>query len=135
MRGRGGALRQKAKPGLLVVILAMLIVSGLRTHAQVSGPLTPAKREPRPGSIQIDVEMVLANVTVTDAYGHLITDLGNKNFRLFEDDVEQEILTFSREDVPSSIGLLFDPSGSMIHKMEASPNPLAPFFQHPTPTH
>jgi Ca-activated chloride channel homolog len=126
-------MRPKAKPGLLVVILATLIFSGLRTSAQVSGPLAPSKPEPRPGSIQIDVDMVLANVTVTDAYGHLITDLGKKNFRLFEDDVEQEILTFSKEDVPASIGLLFDTSGSMINKMEPSRKALANFLQKSNP--
>ena len=68
--------------------------------------------------IQIDVEMVLVNVTVTDFEDRLVLGLHKDNFRLFENEVEQEILTFSQEDSPMSIGLLFDLSTSMIDKID-----------------
>jgi Ca-activated chloride channel family protein len=70
---------------------------------------------------------------VTDAYGHLIANLEKKNFRLFEDNVEQEIVTFSNEDVQASIGLLFDTSGSMADKMDASRQAVAHFLQKSNP--
>ena len=54
------------------------------------------RRQPSVNSIQIDADRVRVNVTVTDASGHLAPDLQKKNFLLFEDNVEQEILTFSR---------------------------------------
>ena len=48
------------------------------------------------------------NVTVTDPYNRLVTGLEKENFRVYEDGVEQEVVTFSSEDVPISIGVIFD---------------------------
>ena len=124
----------QARKGTLLFFVIAIIAFLLPAGAQVSGPLAPSTSQPRPGSIQIDVEMVLVNVSVNDASGHLITDLAKKNFRLFEDDVEQEILTFSKEDVPASVGLLFDTSGSMGDKMEASRKAVANFLQKSNPS-
>jgi Ca-activated chloride channel homolog len=125
-------MSQARKRTLLFFVIAILAFFQ-PASAQVSGPLAPYSPQPRPGSIQIDVEMVLVNTTVTDAYGHLVTDLNKKNFRLFEDNVEQEVLTFSKEDVPASIGILFDTSGSMADKMEASRQALGNFLQKSNP--
>ena len=50
----------------------------------------------------------------------LVTGLEKGAFRLFEDGVEQEILSFSSEDAPISIGLIFDMSGSMSDKVDES---------------
>ena len=132
-RPRRGAIKLKPQAALVALVIATLAFSVLPASAQLSGPLAPSTPQRRPGSIQIDVDMVLANVTVSDAYGHLVTDLEKKNFRLFENDVEQEILTFSKEDVPASIGLLFDTSGSMGDKMEASRKAVATFLQKSNP--
>ena len=65
------------------------------------------------GTIHFDVDLALVNVTVTDPYNRLVTGLETDNFRVFEDNVEQEVVTFSAEDVPISIGVIFDFSGSM----------------------
>jgi Ca-activated chloride channel family protein len=62
--------------------------------------------------------MVLVNVTVTDRDDRRVVGLQKSNFRLWENDVEQEILTFSHEDTPISIGLLFDLSASMVDKID-----------------
>src|SRR5207249_8794259 len=56
-------------------------------------------------SVRIDVELALVNVTVTDPYNRLVTGLDADNFRVFEDNVEQEVVNFSSEDVPISIGV------------------------------
>ena len=48
--------------------------------------------------IHIDVDFALVNVTVTDPYDRAVTGLDPSNFRVFEDNVEQEVLTFSIED-------------------------------------
>jgi hypothetical protein len=58
--------------------------------------------------LRVDVELALVNVVVTDPYNRLVTGLDTDNFRVFEDNVEQEITTFSSEDVPISIGVIFD---------------------------
>jgi Ca-activated chloride channel family protein len=104
---------------LLVAVCALL---QLPAAAQVSGPETPihsseqAKLGGKP--IQMDVQLALVNVTVTDPYDRLVTGLDKSDFRVFEDNVPQEIVNFSAEDVPISIGIVLDMSGSMSDKVE-----------------
>lgn len=126
-------MKQKATATLLALIIAAITFSALSARAQLSGPLVPSNREPSAGPIHVDVEMVLVNVGVTDANGNRITNLEKKDFRLFENNVEQEIVSFSREDVPASVGLLFDTSGSMSNKMEAARQAVAHFLQKSNP--
>ncbi|HXA50878.1 MAG TPA: VWA domain-containing protein [Candidatus Acidoferrum sp.] len=71
-------------------------------------------------SIHTDVNLVLIPVTVTDRQDRLITGLEKTHFRLFDDKVEQTITHFGSEDVPASIVLLFDCSGSMGPKLQKS---------------
>ena len=62
--------------------------------------------------IKVDVDLVLVNTTVTDPYNRLVTGLERENFRVFEDNDEQELVHFSSEDSPISIGVILDMSGS-----------------------
>ncbi|PYU22596.1 MAG: VWA domain-containing protein [Acidobacteria bacterium] len=134
-------MKQNLKTALFAVIVVAITFPLLSAAAQVEGPITLHRRQPSAdsipqlsaNSIQIDADTVRANVTITDASGHLAPNLQKKNFRLFEDNVEQKILTFSRKDVPASIGLLFDTSGSMSDKMVASRHALAQFLQNSNP--
>jgi Ca-activated chloride channel homolog len=72
----------------------------------------------KPGEfLHIDVDLALVNVTVTDPYNRIVTGLEPGNFRIFEDRIEQEVVNFSSEDVPISIGVILDLSGSMAHKL------------------
>jgi len=71
-------------------------------------------------SIRVNVEMVLVNVGVSDPGDQPVVNLQKDNFRLFEDKVEQEIISFSHEDAPASIGIIFDTSGSMRDKIDRS---------------
>ena len=59
------------------------------------------------------VEVISVNATVTDAEGHLVTDLPRESFELYEDGVQQTITQFSNERVPVGLGLLLDISDSM----------------------
>jgi len=68
--------------------------------------------------IQVNVDMVLLNVTVTDDYERVVTGLDSSNFLVFDDKVEREIVSFSTEDTPTSVGLIFDSSGSMSDKIQ-----------------
>jgi Ca-activated chloride channel family protein len=67
--------------------------------------------------MKLNVEMALVNVSVIDPDKRMVTDLDKENFHIYEDGVEQEISTFSSEDVPISIGLIFDMSGSMANRI------------------
>jgi Ca-activated chloride channel homolog len=84
-------------------------------------------------SVHIDVELALVNVTVTDPHNRLITGLESDNFRLFENNVEQEIQYFSSEDVPISIGVIFDLSGSMANKVGKAKEAALEFFKTANP--
>jgi Ca-activated chloride channel homolog len=61
---------------------------------------------------------VVLHVSVTDEHGQFVPGLNEVNFRVFEDDSEQKISVLRQEDVPVSMGLLVDNSGSMWDKRE-----------------
>ena len=85
------------------------------------------------GTIHFDVDLALVNVTVTDPYNRLVTGLETDNFRVFEDNIEQEVVTFSAEDVPISIGVIFDFSGSMTNKVGKAREAALQFFKTANP--
>ena len=84
-------------------------------------------------TLHIDVDLALVNVTVTDPYNRLVTGLQPENFRIFENNVEQEIQYFSSEDVPISIGVIFDTSGSMTNKVGKAKEAALQFFKTANP--
>jgi Ca-activated chloride channel family protein len=84
-------------------------------------------------SVHVDVELALVNVTVTDPYNRLVTGLEADNFRIFEDNVEQEVVNFSSEDVPISIGVILDLSGSMSNKAGKAKEAAIQFFKTANP--
>jgi VWFA-related protein len=51
--------------------------------------------------------------SVFDKSGHFVAGLKKENFRLFEDGIQQSLASFTQEDVPISMGILLDLSGSM----------------------
>ncbi len=65
---------------------------------------------------KVDTRLVVCNTTVVDKNGHLVTDLKQNNFTVTENGVPQTISVFKREDVPVSMGLVIDNSGSMRDK-------------------
>lgn len=65
-----------------------------------------------------DSRLVVLHATVLDKAGHLVTDLPQSSFRIYENGVEQELKIFRREDAPVSIGLIIDDSGSMFNKRQ-----------------
>jgi Ca-activated chloride channel homolog len=88
----------------------------------------------KPGvSLHIDVDLALVNVTVTDPYNRIVTGLEPDNFRIFEDKIEQEVVNFSSEDVPISIGVILDLSGSMAHKLGKAKEAAFQFFNTANP--
>lgn len=63
-----------------------------------------------------DTRLVVLHASVVDKHGRLVTDLPESAFKVYEDGVEQQIKIFRREDVPVSLGLVVDNSGSMRDK-------------------
>jgi len=82
---------------------------------------------------KVAVDMVLVPVTITDPLNRLVTGLDRENFNLFEGKDQQEIKTFSSEDAPVSIGVIFDMSGSMHSKIERAREAVVEFFKTANP--
>lgn len=79
-------------------------------------PAQSTSSRPSPTEIRIKSDLVLINAFVTDSTGKPITGLTASQFKVFEDGNEQVITSCSNEDVPVSIGLVLDRSGSMSAK-------------------
>ena len=65
------------------------------------------------------VDEVTLQATVIDQRRHLVTNLASANFIIYEDNQPQKIASFQREDIPVSIGIVVDNSGSMRTKRSA----------------
>jgi Ca-activated chloride channel homolog len=69
-------------------------------------------------TFRADAHLVVLHATVVNKSGHLLTDLTQKAFHVYENGAEQPIKKFLREDVPVSMGLIVDNSGSMRTKRQ-----------------
>jgi Ca-activated chloride channel homolog len=69
--------------------------------------------------LRADVDEVLLPCTVVDDKGQLVTNLDRGDFQVWEDNVPQKIASFQHQDVPVSLGILVDNSGSMRDKRAA----------------
>jgi Ca-activated chloride channel homolog len=83
--------------------------------------------------LKVDVDLVLVPVTVTDPLNRLVTGLEKENFQLFDTNSQQEIRSFSSEDAPVSLGVIFDSSGSMSSKMDRAKDAVVEFFKTANP--
>jgi Ca-activated chloride channel family protein len=63
-----------------------------------------------------DTRLVVLHATVVDKSGHLVTNLPESAFQVYENGVQQHLKIFKREDIPVSMGLVIDNSGSMRDK-------------------
>jgi len=84
-------------------------------------PFMAAAQNPSPASqdtptFRSDTRLVVLPVTVADKSGKLIPNLPQTAFKVFENGSEQPIKSFHREDVPVSLGIIIDNSGSMRDK-------------------
>jgi len=81
-------------------------------------PAPPAAAPPaEPTVFRLDTRVVVCHATVVDKSGHLVTTLPKEAFTVFENGARQEIRVFKREDLPVSMGIVIDNSGSMRNKI------------------
>jgi Ca-activated chloride channel family protein len=130
--------------GLLVLFVFSLVVClaifGIGTSASAqSAALSDRKHDTlgqkigASGSVHVDVDLALVNVSVTDTHDRPVRSLEPNSFRIFEDNIEQEVVNFSSEDVPISIGVIFDLSGSMASKLSYAKEAAVQFFKTANP--
>jgi Ca-activated chloride channel family protein len=96
-------------------------------------PRSPVVVEPQHALLRTDSSLVVIPTWVSTAAGASVTSLIKENFRITEDNVEQKIAYFIKDDAPLSIGLLFDTSGSMRNKMEKAAEAVSAFFKTANP--
>jgi len=88
---------------------AVLLIAAIAVPAQ-------APPDQDAATIKVDVSLVVLHTTVLDDRGKFVDGLKEENFRVYEDKAEQKLSVFKREDVPVSMGLVIDNSGSMRDK-------------------
>ena len=85
---------------------------GLILLAGLALAQAPAPQDDPP-LYRFDARLVLLHASVVDKNGKLVTNVPQSAFKILEDGVEQPIKLFRREDVPVSMGIIVDNSGSM----------------------
>ncbi len=83
--------------------------------------------------VKTDVKLVLVPVSVTDPMQRLVKGLRPENFAVFEGKRPQEIRHFSSEDLPVSVGIILDASGSMADKMNRVRDAVHQFCEESNP--
>ncbi len=102
------------------------VVAGLVAVLTVGGRPQPVSSESESASLlwgfnltsqpqpfRAETRLVVVRATVRNAHGELVTNLERSAFAVYENGKRQEITIFRRDDIPASIGLLIDNSGSM----------------------
>ena len=69
-------------------------------------------------TIAVDVDLVVFNVAVTDGKGRDVSGLKAGDFHVYEENRLEDIKLFQAEDIPASVGLIIDSSGSMTNKRD-----------------
>ena len=109
----------------------ILALSGAIAFSLMAQSQKPAA----PPVLKVDVEMVFVKVSVTDPLNRYVTGLENEHFKVYEDNVEQDIVHFSQEAAPISAGIIFDVSASMKdnNNIRKAKNAITRFLQSGNP--
>src|SRR5438105_2019231 len=92
----------------IAIFLSILFAMAAVAHTQ-----DRSAADLSPYTIKVDVALALFNVTVLDNKDHKVSGLGPENFRIYEEGQAEPISFFRADDVPATIGLVIDNSGSM----------------------
>jgi Ca-activated chloride channel family protein len=95
-------------------LLPIFIAFALSVAAQST---LPSADQPQPYQISVSLNLVALQATVRDRKGGFAADLTQQDFQVFEDGIRQDIRLFRHEDVPVTVGLVVDHSGSMGKKL------------------
>jgi VWFA-related protein len=91
-----------------LVILSLLIIYPGSVHSNPQSQTNPDEYQ-----ISVNVGLVVLPVIVTNRRGKEVAGLGESRFHVYEDGRPQQISFFAPEDVPVTVGLVIDNSGSM----------------------
>lgn len=100
----------------LLILSAMLLVVFRDCAANQVSP-EAKQQDPESYSISVNVDLVVLHATVRDSNGHAASGLRKQDFEIYEDGVRHPIRLFFNEDIPVTVGLVVDHSGSMGRKL------------------
>lgn len=86
--------------------------------AQQARTVPPPPQDSTGAVFRADTRLVVCHTTVVDKAGHFVMNLPQSAFTIYENGAQQQIRKFKREDVPVSMGLIVDNSGSMRDKRQ-----------------
>ena len=98
-------------------LVALFLIIALPGAARPPDYRFPKDRPPDQETIRVDVDLVDLHATVQSHKSLLATGLRKEDFQVYEDGVLQQISSFSFEDIPVTVGLVVDNSGSMRPKV------------------
>jgi Ca-activated chloride channel homolog len=115
---------QRHLRGLTLILLSCVVMNFRveRIVAQDQEPSKPSSQEKNDQpeqAIKISTEMVSLDVTVSDQNNQPVYLLKKEDFTVFEDKIQQQIISVNREEIPLSFGIVIDTSGSMRSKLYA----------------
>ena len=84
-------------------------------------------------TIRSDVRLVLLDVSVRDANGGFVSGLTKDNFTIYEDGKPQKIAQFANQDIPVTVGIVVDESGSMRPKRNETVTAAITFIESSNP--
>ncbi len=98
----------------LGIAAILLLMPGFDAGSQTA----PADKQQDPRyKLSVDVNLVVLHATVRDRQGRFAAGLREQDFEVYEDGVPQHIRVFQHEDIPVTVGLVVDHSGSMRPKL------------------
>ena len=98
----------------LIILFSSVLMLAQETPKKTELP----KQDNKDFTLSVDVELVQLPISVLDKEGRPVDNLSKDHFQIFEDNVQQQIKLFKHEDIPLSLGLVIDNSGSMRSKRE-----------------
>lgn len=115
--------------GLCAVMICIPVSSGYITGQKEKND---QKESGSDQAIRLHSDLVVVNVTVTDAKGKYASGLAPRDFFIFEDGQPQSVSSMSTEEAPFAAAILIDMSGSMEYKFGMVRGAAASFLEHIT---
>lgn len=104
---RPSPLRMRPMTKILLAALSLLALAAPASYVRAQ------RDDDEDEVVRVNADIVVLNVTVTDAGGQYVHKLSHRDFKVLEDGVEQRVTLFSVEETPFAAAILLDTSGSM----------------------
>ena len=128
-----GWVRMTVRHSLVTPMCIGVCIVVFAFAAQAATGATDRLSVTRRSDIRVDTNLVLIPVSVTDAGNHPIVGIEARQFRVFESNVEQEVVSVSTDDTPVSVAIVFDGSASMKSKLPKAREAVVEFLRSANP--